>query len=67
MAVLLKERGTGSHMLPPLLGTALLAGALLLIAEFWPAGAKGMSIVILLTALVMNGGKVFQLIGSLVD
>lgn len=65
MAVELKERGRGPHHFPTIFGTFILAAALLLIGEFLPAVARGLALVILLTAVVMNGGKFFSLIASL--
>jgi len=67
LAVLFKDKGRGPHMVAPIVGTLFLGAALLLIAEFWPTGARGLAVVILLTAVVLNGGKAFQLISSLVD
>lgn len=67
LVVQVKDRGRSPEHFRIVFGTALLAGALLLIAEFWAAGARGLAMVILLTAFVMNGGKFFQLISSLVD
>lgn len=48
-------------------GTFLLVAILLLIAEFWADGARGLAIVILVTSIVMNGGEFFKFIGSLVE
>ena len=67
LAVQLKDKGTGTHLARPVIGTVILTAVLLLVAQWWPAGARGLALVILLTAVVMNGGKVFDLISSLVD
>lgn len=48
-------------------GTFILVALLLLIGEFWPEGARGLAIVILVTSIVMNGGPFFKMIGSLVE
>lgn len=45
----------------------LLLAFLLLLAEVWPAGARGIAIVVLLTAFAMNGQQFAALITSLVD
>jgi len=48
-------------------GGFLLAAVLLLLVNFWPEGARGLAVVILVTSVVLNGQKAFQLFASLVD
>jgi hypothetical protein len=67
LSVDLKEQGRGPQHFPTMFGAFLLCAALLLIGEFLPAIARGLALVILLTAAVMSGGKFFALISSLVD
>lgn len=44
------------------IGALFLLLFLYLISEFWPDGARGLALVILLTSLVMNGEKFFYLV-----
>lgn len=48
-------------------GTFVLIALLLLIANFWPDGARALAVAVLVTSVAMNGGDFFKLISSLVD
>jgi hypothetical protein len=67
LAVQFAEVGRSPEHMRIMLGALLLLASLLLIGEFWPEGAQGLAIVILVTAFVMNGQKFFNLVNSLVD
>lgn len=67
LVVKIQEKGSDKENIRIIIGASLLLLALFLIAEFWPAGARGLAVVILLTAFVMNGQKFFKLISSLVE
>lgn len=67
LTVQLQTRGPGPENYRIVLGAFLLAAFLLLLAEVWPEGARGLALVILLTGIVMNGGQFFKLVTSVVD
>ena len=49
------------------IGMLLLILFLYLMAEVWPDGARGLALVILLTALVMNGSEFFGMVSAMVS
>lgn len=67
LVVQFKEKGPSAEHWRIVLAAFLLLAFLLLMAEVWPDGARGLALLIGLTAFVMNGGKFAQLIVSLVD
>jgi high-affinity Fe2+/Pb2+ permease len=67
LLVQVQDKGWDRSQFRIVIGAAVLLLALFLISEFWPDGARGLAVVILLTAFVMNGQKFFQLIGGLVE
>lgn len=67
LVVQIKDKGVTDDVYRVILGAFLLTAFLMLLAEILPDVARGLSLVILLTAVVMNGGQFFKLITSLVD
>lgn len=61
-----KKLGPSPEHMRTILGTFILTGILLLVAEFQPASAQALAVAVLVTALALNGSDVFALIGDLV-
>lgn len=62
-----RDGASGTGTLRTLAGAFLLAAVLLLVAEFWASGARGLAVVVMVTSLVINGRDAFSLLASLVD
>lgn len=67
LAVQFRETGPSPENWRIVLAAFLLLAFLLLLAEVWSDGARGLALLIGLTAFAINGGKFAEMIMSLVD
>lgn len=61
-----RKNGRTPENVRVMVGTCLLVAVLLLIANFWPDGARVLAVAILVTSIAMNGGDFFALLAGLV-